>query len=69
MVKNVGTVDKAVRIILGLVLVILPFVGVPSPWGWVAAAAGVIFIATGLINFCPIWLALGVNTGKQTSQS
>lgn len=60
MVKNVGSVEQIIRIVLGLALVSLVFVGPQTPWGWL----GVILIATGAINFCPIWRALGINTRK-----
>ena len=56
--KNVGTVDKVIRIILGLVLIALVFVGPQTPWGWI----GIIPLATGLIGFCPLYSVLGMNT-------
>ena len=58
MMKNVGTVDKVIRIILGLVLLALVFVGPQTPWGWI----GIIPLATGLIGFCPLYSILGMNT-------
>lgn len=58
MMKNVGTVDKVIRIILGLVLIALVFVGPQTPWGWI----GIIPLATGLIGFCPLYSVLGMNT-------
>ena len=56
--KNVGTVDKVIRIILGLVLIALVFVGPQTPWGWI----GIIPLATGLIGFCPLYSVFGMNT-------
>jgi len=56
--KNVGTVDKVIRIILGLVLLALVFVGPQTPWGWI----GIIPLATGLIGFCPLYSVFGINT-------
>ena len=56
--KNVGTVDKVIRIILGLVLLALVFVGPQTPWGWI----GIIPLATGLIGFCPLYSVFGMNT-------
>ncbi len=56
--KNVGTVDKVIRIILGLVLIALVFVGPQTPWGWI----GIIPLVTGLIGFCPLYSVLGMNT-------
>ncbi len=56
--KNVGTVDKVIRIILGLVLIALVFVGPQTPWGWI----GIVPLVTGLIGFCPLYSVLGMNT-------
>lgn len=56
--KNVGTVDKVIRIILGLALIALVFVGPQTPWGWI----GIILLATGLIGICPLYSVFGINT-------
>ena len=58
---NEGTVDRAVRIIVGLVLISLVFVGPQSMWGWI----GLIPLATGLTGFCPAYTLLGMNTCKE----
>ena len=62
MKKNIGTIDRTLRIVAGLVLVALVFVGPQTPWGWV----GLILIATGLLRFCPFYslLKLSTNTEK-----
>ena len=58
MSRNEGTVDRALRIILGLALIALVFVGPQTAWGWV----GVVPLATGLVGFCPLYRLLGINT-------
>ena len=60
MEKNVGGMDKWIRILVGLALVSLVFVGPKTPWGWV----GLIFLVTGLIDFCPLYRLVGFNTRK-----
>lgn len=60
MIKNIGTVDQIIRIILGVVLVALVFVGPKTNWGWI----GLIFLITGLIRFCPLYLPFKINTNK-----
>ena len=57
MVKNVGGVDRVLRIVVGLVLLSLVWL-VPTNWGWL----GLIPLATGLFNFCPAYTLLGMNT-------
>lgn len=61
MKKNVGTADRWIRIVVGLVLISLVFVGPKTGWGWI----GIIPLATALINFCPIWAVLKISTRKK----
>ena len=58
MPKNVGVPDRAFRVILGLVLIALVFVGPQTPWGWL----GLIPLATGLFGFCGLYSLLGIRT-------
>jgi hypothetical protein len=55
---NVGTVDRFVRILFGLVLLSLVFVGPKTLWGWI----GILPVLTGLISFCPLYALIGLNT-------
>jgi hypothetical protein len=55
---NIGNADRALRVIVGLALIALVFVGPQTPWGWL----GVIPLVTGLVRFCPLYTLLGVNT-------
>ncbi len=56
--KNVGTVDRIVRIIAGIVLIALVFVGPQTPWGWI----GVVPLVTAFIGWCPAYRLLGIRT-------
>jgi hypothetical protein len=56
--KNEGMVDRSIRVILGVVLISLVFVGPQSPWGWV----GLVPLITGIIGFCPLYKIVGLNT-------
>jgi hypothetical protein len=56
--KNVGGIDKTLRIIVGLVLIALVFVGPQTVWGWI----GLIPLLTGLVGFCPIYKIFGLNS-------
>lgn len=58
MPQNVGSIDRVLRIVLGLALISLVFVGPQTPWGWI----GVILLGSGLIGFCPAYRLIGVNT-------
>jgi len=66
MKKNVGTVDKVVRIILALVIVALYFTHVLSGvLAIVLLALAGIFVLTSLFSFCPIYLPFGIRTNKK----
>lgn len=56
--KNVGTLDRALRVIVGLILLSLVFVGPQTWWGLI----GLVPIATGLISWCPAYSLLKIKT-------
>ena len=58
MSRNEGIIDRALRIILGLGLLALVFVGPQTPWGWI----GLVPLVTGLVGFCPLYRLIGINT-------
>lgn len=57
MTSNVGNIDRALRIIVGLALIIWALMDGPV-WAWI----GVLPLATGLFRFCPAYTLLGMNT-------
>lgn len=58
MLRNEGTLDRALRIIVGLALIAMVFVGPQVAWGWI----GVVPLLTGLVGFCPLYRLVGLNT-------
>ena len=56
--KNVGGIDKGLRIGVGLALIALVFFGPQTPWGWI----GLVPLATGTMGFCPAYKLFGLNT-------
>jgi hypothetical protein len=62
MKANVGGVDKWLRIAAGLALIAWALAGGPA-WAWI----GVVPLATGLFNFCPVYRLLGMNTCRRAS--
>ena len=59
MTRNLGTIDRTVRILAGIAIV---------AWGYSAqswlGAIGLVPLATGLLGWCPAYLPLGLNTNK-----
>ena len=60
MTINVGSTDRWLRIVLGIVVIVLGFY-FQSWWG----ALGIIPIATGLLRFCPLYFPFKINTAKK----
>jgi hypothetical protein len=58
MTQNVGSLDRILRIVVGLVLLSLIFVGPQTWWGLI----GIIPLATAFMRFCPAYTVVGMNT-------
>ena len=58
MSTNEGTIDRLVRIIFGLVLIALVFVGPKTAWGLL----GFVPLLTGLVGYCPVYRLFHVST-------
>ena len=58
--KNVGGIDRILRIIAGIVLIALAVTNVVGVWGYI----GVVPLLTGVIGWCPAYLPLGIKTCK-----
>lgn len=58
MKANVGSIDRAIRIVIGLALIAATLLGFIGVWGWL----GVIPLATGIFRFCPAYLPFGMST-------
>ena len=58
MPRNEGNLDRLLRVIVGLVLIALAFVGPQTPWGWI----GIVLLLTGIVGFCPAYSLLGIKT-------
>lgn len=58
MKTNIGTVDRVLRILVGIGLISVVFVGPQTPWGWI----GVVPLATALIGWCPAYTLFGISS-------
>lgn len=63
MKKNIGRFERVVRIIAGLAILSLAFVGPQSAWAYL----GIIPLLTGITGFCPPYALLGISTCKNCS--
>nr|WP_298145087.1 DUF2892 domain-containing protein [uncultured Pseudomonas sp.] len=61
MKANIGTIDRSLRIAVGLILIGLTLAGMIGLWGWI----GLVALATGVFRFCPAYRLLGINSCKR----
>jgi hypothetical protein len=57
---NVGTTDRLIRIVVGVVLIALTLMGQIGIWGWL----GLVLLATAFLKFCPAYTLFGIRTCK-----
>jgi len=58
MKANVGTVDRAIRILVGAGLLVAMMMGMIGVWGWL----GIVPLATGIFRFCPAYYPFGISS-------
>jgi hypothetical protein len=65
MPRNEGTIDRVLRVIVGLAIISLVFVGPKTPLGWL----GVVPLLTGIVGFCPAYTLFGIRTCRLQNKS
>lgn len=66
MKKNMGKLDRALRVIVAIVFGVLYFTHkVEGAMGMTMLALGVVFLLTSLVSFCPLYVPLGMNTTEK----
>jgi hypothetical protein len=56
-------IERVIRVLIGLAIVSLVFVGPKTPWGWI----GILPILTGATGLCPLYTVLGISTCPKKS--
>lgn len=64
--KNMGSIDKTIRLLVAAGLVVLYFLGVVE-FGTLALVVAAVFTLTSVISFCPLYTVFGINTCKTKS--
>lgn len=66
MKKNMGTIDKVIRILVAVVFVALYFMQViTGTLGIILLVLAAVFVLTSLISFCPLYMPFGINSGAK----
>lgn len=58
MKRNIGGLDRLLRLVVGVALMALVFVGPKTPWGWI----GLVLVATAFVGWCPPYALFKINT-------
>jgi hypothetical protein len=58
---NINKVDRRLRAVLGIGLILLVFVGPRTPWGWL----GLILLVTSAVGWCPLYRLMGWSTRRE----
>lgn len=61
MKKNMGNVERWLRVVIGVILIALALMGKVGIWGYI----GIVPLVTGLLSFCPVYRFLGLNRGGE----
>lgn len=63
MVRNIGTLDRILRVVVGLGLIGAAVAGPADPWGYI----GIVPLVTAVVGWCPAYRLIGLSTcGKRT---
>ena len=60
--RNERLIERAIRVLLGIVLLSLVFVGPKTQWGWI----GLVPLVTGFAGLCPLYAVFGWSTCPKT---
>ena len=65
MIRNIGPVDRTIRVVAGIVVLSLVFVGPQTPWGYL----GLLPLLTGLSGYCPLYQLAHISTNRPAQRS
>jgi hypothetical protein len=66
MKKNMGSIDRIIRLAAVVVIAVLYFTGVLSPtWAIILGIVALIFLITSLVGVCPLYMPFGISTRKK----
>jgi hypothetical protein len=64
--RNMGNIDKGIRVVIAAAIGIMYYLDIiQGNLAYILMAAAIILLVTSLINFCPLYKILGLNTDKE----
>lgn len=72
--RNVGTPDRIIRLVVGAVLVLAPYLIASPLWAdawaiWASVIVGLVLAGTAVFGFCPIYAALRLSTNRNRGEA
>lgn len=64
MIKNIGTPDRILRILLGIAVIVGAFIYTESFWEIVLVLVGILVLLQGVLGWCGLYALLRINTNK-----
>ena len=58
MTRNVGSIDRGLRVLIGLALIVAALTGTIGVWGYI----GIVPLLTAFVGYCPAYSVIGMNT-------
>jgi hypothetical protein len=66
MKQNMGTIDRVIRVLLAIVVLVLYLTGnISGTAAIILGIIAVIFVLTSLVGFCPLYVPLKISTKKK----
>jgi hypothetical protein len=65
MKQNIGAMDRGIRLVAGLALILLALAGYIGAWGYI----GIVPLATALLNWCPLYQVFGIDSCKHDASA
>ncbi|MBL4808318.1 MAG: DUF2892 domain-containing protein [Rhodobacteraceae bacterium] len=66
---NLGSLDRGLRILFGMALFVMGYMGYIGSFGWVGILVGGILLLTAVFTFCPIYSLLRISTAPKSDAS
>jgi hypothetical protein len=66
---NVGMIDRIVRLVIGIALIVIGILMLKDVWMWVLVVVGAIIAITGLIGWCGLYTICGANTNAPKTKA
>jgi len=67
MKKNMGTIDRIIRVSLAVLVAVLYFTNVISgTWAIILGVLSIVFLLTSFVSFCPLYTIFGISTRKES---